>query len=128
MTKQQVADRLIGLCRRGQFEQAVRELYAPDVISVEPEGVPDRNGQGLDQIYAKGEAFNSKVEKVNSSFISDPIVADNFFSCSMLMNINLKGMLMAIDMNEVCVFTVSDGKVIKEELFYTPQSKPGVKD
>ena len=126
MTKQQVADRLIGLCRQRQFEQAVRELYAPDVISVEPEGVSDRIVQGLDQIHAKGEAFNSKVEKVNLSFISDPIVADNFFSCSMLMNINMKGMLMAIDMNEVCVFTVSDGKVIKEEFFYTLQSKPGI--
>ncbi len=126
MTTQQVADRLIGLCRQGQFEQAVKELYAPDVISVEPEGVPDRIVQGLDQIYAKGEAFNSKVEKVNSSFISDPIVADNFFSCSMLMNVNMKGMPMAIDMNEVCVFTVADGKVTKEEFFYTPQPKPGV--
>ena len=126
MTTQQVADRLIGLCRQGQFEQAVKELYAPDVISVEPEGVPDRIVQGIDQIHAKGEAFNSKIESVNSSFISDPIVADNFFSCSMLMNVNMKGVPVAIDMNEVCVYTVADGKVIKEEFFYTPQLEKGV--
>lgn len=124
MTTQQVADRLIGLCRQGQYEQAISELYAPDAISVEPEGVPDRIVQGLDQIHAKGEAFNSKIEKVNSSFVSDPVVADNFFSCSMLMNVNMKGMPIAINMNEVCVYTVANGKITKEEFFYTPQPNP----
>ena len=35
-----IAARLVMLCREGQFEQAQRELYADDAVSIEPEGVP----------------------------------------------------------------------------------------
>ena len=64
------------------------------------------------------------VEKINTSFISDPIVAENFFSCSMLMNVQMKGAPMAIDMDEVCVYTVNNGKIVREEFFYTPPPQP----
>ena len=37
-TTQEVADRLVTLCRKGEFENAIKELYAPDVVSIEPEG------------------------------------------------------------------------------------------
>jgi len=37
------------------------------------------------------------------------------------MNVVMKGMPQAIDMDEICVYTVSNGKVVKEEFFHTPQ-------
>lgn len=64
--------------------------------------------------------FESMLEKVNTSVISDPIVAENFFSCSMLMNVHFKGNPNAIDMDEICVYTVNNGKIVREEFFYTP--------
>jgi len=121
MTTQEVANKLVEWCRAGKFQQVVEELYSPDIVSVEPEGVPNRIVKGLDGIKAKGVEFESKIEKINSSFVSDPIVAENFFSCSMLMNVNMKGVPVPIDMDEVCVYTVRDGKIVKEEFFYTPQ-------
>lgn len=121
MTTQEVANRLVELCREGKYEQAVKELYSPDIVSVEPEGVPDRIVKGLDAIAKKGERFESMLEKVNSTIVTDPIVAENFFSFGMLMNVVMKGMPHAIDMDEICVYTVSNGKVVKEEFFYTPQ-------
>ena len=33
----------------------------------------------------------------------------------------MKGVPVAIDMDEVCVYTVNGGKIVKEEFFYTPQ-------
>lgn len=120
MTTQEVANRLVALCREGKHQQVVKELYAPDIVSVEPEGVPNRMVQGLEAIAAKGEKFESMLEKVNTSIISDPIVAENFFSCSMLMNVHFKGNPNAIDMDEVCVYTVNNGKIVREEFFYTP--------
>jgi len=120
MTTQEVANRLVALCREGKHRQVVKELYAPDIVSVEPEGVPNRMVQGLEAIAAKGEKFESMLEKVNTSVISDPIVAENFFSCSMLMNVQIKGNPNAIDMDEVCVYTVNNGKIVREEFFYTP--------
>ncbi|MFK7772264.1 MAG: SnoaL-like domain-containing protein [Saprospiraceae bacterium] len=121
MTTQEVANRLVELCRQGKYEQAVKELYSPEIVSVEPEGMPNRIVKGLDGVAEKGAKFEAMLEKINSSFISDPIVAENFFSCTMLMNVQFKGAPVATDMDEVCVYMVNNGKIVKEEFFYTPQ-------
>jgi len=121
MTTQDVAKRLVELCRQGKYEQAITELYSPEIVSVEPEGAPNRIVKGLQAIAEKSAKFESMIEKVNKSTISDPIVAENFFSCNMLMNIQFKGAPVATDMDEICVYTVNNGKIVKEEFFYTPQ-------
>jgi len=123
MTTQEVANRLVELCREGKYEQAIKELYSPEIVSVEPEGMPNRIVKGLAAIVEKGEKFESMLEKVNSSIISDPIVAENFFSCTMLMNVQMKGVPVAVDMDEVCVYNVEDGKIVKEQFFYTPKAQ-----
>lgn len=120
MTTQEVANRLVELCRAGKSEQAIKELYSPEIVSIEAEGAPDRIVKGFEAMAKKGERFRSMIEKVNSSTVTDPIVAENFFSCGMYMNMVMKGMPHAIDMDEICVYTVSNGKIVKEEFFYTP--------
>lgn len=119
MTTQEVAKRLVTLCRKGEYEQAINELYSPDIVSVEAEGSKDRIIKGIPAIKEKGIKFQSMIEKVNKSVITDPIVADNYFSCGMLMNVNMKGAPAPIDMDEICVYTVDQGKIVKEEFFYT---------
>jgi len=121
MTTQEVANRLVELCRTGNYEQAHKELYAQDALSVEPEGVPNRTSQGLEALAQKGQKFEEMVETMHKSEVSDPIVAENFFSCSMKMNMTMKGVPQPVDMDELCMFTVKDGKITKEEFFYTPQ-------
>lgn len=121
MTTQEVANRLVELCREGKYEQAIKELYSPDIVSVEAEGAPNRIVKGLAAIAEKGAKFESMLEKVNSSIVTDPIVAENFFSCAMLMNVQMKGAPVAINMDEICVYTVNNGKIVREEFFYTPQ-------
>ena len=123
MTTQEVANRLVELCRQGKYEQAVKELYSPEIVSVEPEGMPNRIVKGLEGVAEKSVKFEAMLEKVNTSFISDPIVAENFFSCTMLMNVQFKGAPVATDMDEVCVYTVKEGKIVREEFFYTPQQQ-----
>lgn len=120
MTTQEVAARLVELCRANKHQQAIEELYHKDIVSVEPEGMPNRIVQGLAGIAEKGKKFEAMIESFNSSSVSDPIVAENFFSCNMLMNVNMKGVPVPIDMDEICVYTVNDGKIVKEEFFYTP--------
>ena len=121
MTTQEIANRLVELCRVGNYEQAAKELFSPNIMSVEPEGVPNRIATGFEAIAEKGKKFQAMIESVNSSVVTDAIVADNIFSCAMLMNVNMKGVPVPVDMNEICVYTVTDGKIVKEEFFYTPQ-------
>src|ERR1700759_1509724 len=40
MTTEQIAARLVELCRKGEYEQAQKELYADDAESVEAPGAP----------------------------------------------------------------------------------------
>lgn len=125
MTTQEIATRLVELCRIGKFDQVVKELYSPNIVSVEPEGVPNRIVTGLEGIALKSKSFEAMIESYNTSEISDALVADNTFSCAMLMNVNMKGVPVPVDMNEICVYTVKEGKIVKEEFFYTPQPQKG---
>ncbi|WP_235293332.1 SnoaL-like domain-containing protein [Portibacter lacus] len=121
MTTQEIANRLVEICRTGDYGKAIQELYSPSIVSVEPEGIPNRIVSGFDALEEKSKNFNAKIESINSSEISDPLVADNIFSVAMLMNVNMKGVPVPVDMNEICVYTVAEGKIVKEEFFFTPQ-------
>lgn len=123
MTTQEVANKLVDLCRVGKYQQAIEELYSPDITSVEAEGAPNRIVKGLQAVAEKGAKFEDMLEKVNSSSFSDPIVAENFFACTMKMNVQMKGAPGPIDMDEICLYTVNDGKIVREEFFYTVQSQ-----
>ena len=60
MNTEAIAKRLVELCRTGEYEQAQRELYADDAVSIEPEGAPAGamgNAPGLAAILEKGRKF-----------------------------------------------------------------------
>lgn len=124
MSTEQVAKKLVALCREGKFEEAIRELYSPEIVSIEPEGAPWGTVTGFDAIAQKGKEWNEMVSEFHSSEISDPLVAENFFSITMKSRVTLKGMEHPMDMDEVCVYRVEDGKVVTEQFFYTPMPQP----
>ena len=123
MSTKEVADKLVEYCRTGQYELAQDELYADNCVSIEPKGAPVEVTEGLAAIKEKGRQFNEMVEKFNSSEVSDPIVADSFFSMVMKLDADFKGMG-RVQMEEVCLYEVRDGKIVKEEFFFTPQAPP----
>ena len=125
MTTQEVANRLVELCRTGSYEQAIKELYSEEIVSVEAEGTEDRVVKGLASIVEKGKKFEAQLDKINSTTITDPIVAGNLFSIGMLMNVKMKGVPVPIDMDEICVYTVSNGKIVREEFFYPVPPQEG---
>ena len=125
MTTQEVANQLVKFCREGKFDECIQQLYSPEIISIEPEGSPlDSTVQGFDAISKKAEQWHEMVEEFHSSEISDPIVAENFFAITMKSKVTLKGADHPMDMDEVCIYHVENGKVIKEQFFYTPMPEP----
>ena len=120
MTTQEVADKLVGYCRQGQFDEAINELYGENVVSIEPKGSPMEEVRGLEAVKQKSEHFSNMVEEFHDMKVSDPLVADKFFSCRMTMDATFKeGGRNTMD--EVCMYKVEDGKIVREEFFYTPQ-------
>ncbi len=121
MTTKEVADKLVSYCRSGQFDEAIADLYGDDIISLEPDGSPMKEVRGLEAVKQKAEHFNSMVEEVHGMEVSDPLVADKFFSISLVMDVTFKGAPRS-KMEEVCLYKVEDGKVVWEEFFYTPMN------
>lgn len=119
MTTQEIADKLVGYCRTGQFDTAMNELYGKNIVSIEPKGAPMEKVEGFEAVMQKAEFFNNMVAEFHGNEVSDPIVADNFFSCRMKMDATFKeGGRQS--MEEICLYQVADGKIVKEEFFYSP--------
>ncbi|WP_149194465.1 SnoaL-like domain-containing protein [Luteimonas suaedae] len=120
MNTQQVAERLVALCREGKYEQAQQELYAEDAASIEMEGSPAGtagNVKGMDAIREKGRKWMENIVEVHGGSVSDPVVAGDWFSVAMGIDATYKDMG-RMPMEEICVYQVRDGKVVREQFFY----------
>jgi ketosteroid isomerase-like protein len=120
MDTQAIANRLVQLCREGRGTEAQDELYAADAESIEMPGAPFGGGKpakGIEAIRAKGREFNADIETVHGGTIGDPIVAGHWFSLVMTMDVTFKSRG-RVQMEEICVYQVKDGKVVREQFFY----------
>jgi len=118
MTTQEIANRLVELCREGDFETTQKELFADDAMSIEPYGTPEfeQETKGLQAIKEKGEKWNNMVETMHEMNVSEPLIASNSFAVTMQMHVTMKGG-QDINMTELCVYTVKDGKITSEQFF-----------
>jgi len=118
MTTQALAAELAELCSQGKFEDAQRQLFAEDAVSIEPHATPafEKEIKGLDAILEKGHKFESMVQKMNALEVSKPLLAGNSFALTMRMDVNMKDGS-HWDMTELCVYEVKDGKIISERFF-----------
>ena len=114
MTTQQIAERLVDLCTKGEFETAQKELFAVSAISIEPFATPEfeKETKGLDAIIEKGHKFESMVEEMHSMHMAAPIVAGNSFAAVITMDVTMKGK--RTKMSELCVYEVKEGKIVSE--------------
>ena len=118
MTTQEIANRLVNMCRNGKTEEAKEELFAPDIISIEPrEGLLPKETRGMEGIRRKAELFVSMVEGFYGDVLSDPIVAGDYFSLSWTSDLKMKGEPRQTN-SELCVYRTSGGKIVSEQFFY----------
>ena len=118
MTTTEIANRLVELCSKGDFETAQKELFANDAVSIEPHASPafEKETNGLDAIIEKGHKWNSMVEETHDMKVSQPLVGENSFAVTMAMSVTMKGQG-RMDMTELCVYNVKDGKIVSEQFF-----------
>ena len=118
MTTQEIANRLVEICETGDFEAAQKELFAEDAVSIEPHSTPefDKETKGLKAMQEKAKKWEEMVEKTQDIKISEPLIATNSFAVTLKMHVTMKqgG---DMDMNELCVYTVKDGKIVSEQFF-----------
>ena len=118
MSTQQIASRLVELVGKGEFETAQRELFAEDAVSIEPQATESfsKETKGLRAILEKGRKWESMVEKVHSCSASTPLVAGNAIAITLSMDLTMKGRG-RMQLAEICVYEVKDGKIASEQFF-----------
>ena len=120
MTTQEVATKIVQLCSIGKFEEAVEELYSPDIVSMEAGAPPgqSREAKGIEAVKAKGAWWIANHE-VHSVKVEGPLVAGQHFAVTFKMDVTFQPDGRRFPMEEVGVYKVVDGKVVYEEFFYS---------
>src|SRR5215204_2499383 len=117
-TTQEVANRMNELFKENKWAEVQEELFAENAISIEP---PHSQGlqtaEGLAAIKKKGEDFNNMVEEMHGGWVSEPLVGGNHISFAMGIDATYKGVGRQ-KMEEIAVYEVKDGKIVKEQSFY----------
>jgi ketosteroid isomerase-like protein len=118
MTTTNVANRFNELAQSGQWDQIQDELFADNAVSIEPENSPGlKTVQGIEAIKQKGRQFGEMVEEMHGGYSNAPQVAGNHFAVVMGMDVTMKGQG-RMKMDEIAVYEVKDGKIVKEQFFY----------
>jgi ketosteroid isomerase-like protein len=118
MSTQEVAKRFYELAQQGAYDQIQNDLYHTDAESIEPQAANGlQSAKGIEQIREKGKKWNEMIEEMHGGYCNEPAVAGNHFTVTMGVEATMKGQG-RVKMDEVAVYEVKDGKIVKEQFFY----------
>jgi hypothetical protein len=122
MSTQNIAKRYVELCQAGKNDVCLDELYAKDAVSVEAAAMPgtERVVKGLDGIRAKSKVWR-ETNVVHGAEVMGPFPNDNRFAVRFTFDVTNKPSGRRIKMDEIGLFTVENGKIAREEFFYTTE-------
>ncbi len=115
------ANTLVAYCREGKEAQGLNELYAPEAVSVEAAdmGGTGAETKGLDGIKGKHEWWFGAHE-VHGGNVEGPFFhGGDRFGVIFEMDVTNKESGQRMQMKELGVYTVKDGKIVREEFYYS---------
>jgi hypothetical protein len=123
MDVQQIGKKLVEVCRANRNEDALA-LYGPDAVSVEATGSEEMPAvmKGVEAIREKGRWWleNNEVHKAE---VKGPFPNENRFAVIFDFDFTPKAGPRAgkrTRMEEVALYTVENGQIVREEFFYSP--------
>ena len=114
MTTAEVGNKLVELLKTNDFPTIYRTLYSHDIVSVEADG---KEYVGMDAINAKNEWWETTME-VHSSENSNAFPHADGFAMTYKMDLTDKSSGQRFVMEEIGVYEVKDGKIVKERFYY----------
>ena len=124
MDTKQVGQTLVDLCKEGKNIEAVDRLFAADAVSeeaMEMPGGPPRVTKGIDAIRGKNQWWFDNNE-VHGGTVTGPFPNGDEFAVFFTVDCTAKAGPFAgqrINMEEVGLYKVKDGKVVHERFFYS---------
>ncbi len=116
MTTEDIAKKLVELCAKGDYEGAIKSLYGEDIVSVEPHAMGEipAEVEGFDAVCKKTQWWVENHE-VHSAKVSGPFVARDKFVVRFDIDVTNKPSGKRMQGSEVGIYTVKDGKIVREE-------------
>ena len=118
MSTQQVATRLVELLRAGEFNTVYDELFHPtEVVHDEPQSPYFAHVVGVADIKSKDAQMQAGIASFEGMHVGEPAVARDYFAIPYQMKFTLQDGT-AVDLDEIIVYHVRDGKIVLEKFFY----------
>jgi len=111
MSTEEIAKKVVELVRKQAWYEALDTLYDSDVVSVEATEPETRGKEG---VRGKIDCWVNAME-VHSFNASEPFVARDRFVLQYDADITDKNSKQRRRLSEVGVYTVKDGKIVREE-------------
>jgi len=120
MSTHEIGTALVDFCRQGKNHEALSTLYSADVVSIEAGAPPgqDRETVGLEATMAKGQWWADN-HIVHDSSVGGPYPKDDQFIVTFNFDVTFKPSGLRFNVEEAALYTVTAGKITREEFFYT---------
>ena|SRR4026208_1083673 len=118
LTTNEVAARFNELAKQEKWFEIQDELFADDVKSIDPPDSPYFGyAEGKSNVRKKGEEWVKRIEAAHKRYTTEPVVGGNHFAVGREVDITVNG-IGRIQINQVMLYEVKDGKIILEQFFY----------
>jgi hypothetical protein len=119
MSVADIANGLVKLCKRGKFMDAVNKYYSENIVSVEPCGNEQMPAEmsGIEAIRGKNQWWADNHE-VHSIETNGPYLGKGGFAVKFKIDVTSKMNGQRMTMEEVAWYTVTRGKISREEFYY----------
>jgi len=122
MTTFEVGKKLVELCKQGKYEEAMKSLYAADIVSVEaasqPGGSPE--SRGIEAVVAKSKWWGENHE-IHGAKVEGPFPKGDQFIVRFTYDVTFKPESKRLTLDEGALYTVKDDKIVREEFFYSTE-------
>ena len=120
MTSLEIGRQLAELCRQGRNLDALDTLFADDLVSVEAGAPPgmEREATGLAAVKAKATWWMENHE-IHAASVTGPWPHDDKFILGFNYDVTHKPSGQRMQMDEMALYFVADGKIVREEFFYS---------
>ena len=119
MTTLEVGKKLVELCKQGKNQEAMETLYSPDIVSVEAAPMANfpAEARGREAVFAKGKWWYEN-HTVHSATTEGPWPHGDRFAVKFAYDVTNKPSNQRFQMEEIALFTVKNGMIVREEFFY----------
>lgn len=120
MTTMEVGKKLVELCQQGKNFEAMQTLYSPHIVSVEAMSMPNMPAEmkGIEAVMGKGKWWVDNHE-IHSASCEGPYPHGDRFIVRFNYDVTNKPSQRRMKMDEMALFSVKDGKIVREEFFYS---------